>query len=43
MNTEIREIQCELLAALEQDYPREIAVIREMLAVIEQHCFEEAA
>ena len=43
MDMEIREIRCELLAILEKEYPTEIAVIREMLASIEEHCFDEAA
>ncbi len=43
MNTEIREIRCDLLAALEEEYPTAIAVVREMLAAIEEPCFDEAA
>lgn len=43
MHKEIRELDCEVLAALEKAYPDEIAVIREMLAAIDERCLEQAA
>ena len=43
MNEDMREISCEDLRELAKDFPREAAVIREMLEEIEEHCLEQAA
>ena len=43
MNTEMREIHCETLAELEQEFPEEMSVVREMLAEIGAQCPEELA
>ena len=43
MNTEIREIRCDLLAALENEYLSEMAVCGDMLAASEEPWLEEAA
>lgn len=40
MNDGIREIRCEELDRLEQEFPEEISVVREMLAEIDQPCEE---
>ena len=43
MNTKMRDLKSAELQILEQAYPTEIAVIREMLAAIEENCFDQIA
>jgi hypothetical protein len=43
MNNGIREISCEELRNLAEQYPMEVSVIREMLDEVDEECLEEAA
>ena len=43
MNTEMCEIRCETLTELEQEFPEEMSVVREMLTEIGEECREELA
>jgi hypothetical protein len=41
MNEKMREICCEEIADLEQEFPVEISVVREMLADVGEQCIED--
>ena len=43
MDTEMCEIRCETLAELEQQFPEEMSVVREMLAESGEECSEGLA
>jgi len=41
MTNNMREIYCEEIACLEQEFPLEISIVREMLADVGEQCIEE--
>jgi hypothetical protein len=43
MNDGIREIRCEELRLLAEQFPWEVSVIREMLDEVDEECLDEAA